>query len=246
MSRLQTSICKACSTALSPAMTIGNKNGFDFLCCPQCRTVTVSPFPTPEELMAFYQSYKGTVNYRDKAGKKLNRASKRLKRLMRLTSAKRFLDVGCNYGFTVKAALDLGLDAKGIDIDNTAVSQSKESYGTTKFETISVQDYAARGEKADIIYTSEVIEHVPDPDSFVQAIAQILDKDGILYLTTPDAGHWRRPKEFTQWEQAMPPEHITYFTRKGISALLQKHGLKVESFTFTLKPNLRLIARKMT
>lgn len=225
-------------------MAVGRKNGFDFLQCPHCRTVTVSPFPTPAELNAFYQSYKGTVNYRDKAGKKLSRATKRIKRLMHLTSAKRFLDVGCNYGFTVKAALDLGLSAKGIDIDGTAVSQSQSTFGPEHFQAISVEQYAAAGGKADIIYTSEVIEHVHNPDGFIEAIATILDAGGLLYLTTPDAGHWRRPKDFSQWGQAIPPEHITYFTRRGISHLLEKHGLRVQSFTFTLKPNIRLIAKK--
>lgn len=236
--------CKACKTYLQHPIALGRKNGFDFLQCQLCRTVTVSPFPNPAELNAFYQSYKGTVNYRDKAEKKLLRATRRIKRLMRFSQGKRFLDVGCNYGFTTKAALDLGLQAKGIDIDEMAVAQSKSAYGADHFQTISVEQYAATGAKADIIYTSEVIEHVHDPDAFVKAIADILDNRGLLYLTTPDAGHWRRPKAFPEWEQAIPPEHITYFTRKGISLLLENHGLKVKSFTFTLKPNLRLIAKK--
>ena len=112
------------------------------------------------------------------------------------------------------------------------------------FETISVQDYAKRGEKADIVYTSEVIEHVPDPDGFMAAIAAILSPGGVLYLTTPDSSHWRRPKNFPTWKEVMPPEHITYFTRKGMKGLLEKHGLTPEKFFFSLKPGMRLIARK--
>lgn len=244
MSLVQDRHCKACSAQLELSMAVGRKNGFDFLRCPHCQTVTVSPFPTPAELTAFYQAYKGTVNYRAKADKKLTRATKRIKRLMRLNNAKRFLDVGCNYGFTVKAALDLGLQAKGIDIDATAVAQSQQSYGAEHFQTISVEQYAATGAAADLVYTSEVIEHVHDPDGFVKAIATILDKGGLLYLTTPDGGHWRLKSNFAAWEQAMPPEHITYFSRKGITLLLEKHGLQVQGFTFTLKPHIRLIARK--
>ncbi len=239
-----TPFCKACHTDLGAAKSIGQKNGYDFLPCPSCGTVTVDPFPTPEQLNAFYQGYKGTTDYRAKQDKKIRRARGRIRRLKYLTAGRSFLDVGCNYGFTVKAAQDLGLDAFGIDMDATAIKACCARFGKKNFEAISVQDYAARGAKAGIIYTSEVIEHVPDPDSFIAAISKTLQKDGILYLTTPDSGHWRRARDFAQWNEAIPPEHITYFTRRGIRGLLEKHGLRVEKFFFSLKPGIRLIARK--
>jgi len=236
--------CKACDEPLSKARSLGRKNGFEFLPCSRCGTVTVSPFPSLDELISFYQSYKGTVNYRAKREKKIARARKRISRLVKLTPGRRFLYVGCNYGFSVKAALDLGLDARGIDIDATAVAESRSAFGSSLFEVASVEEYATRGKKVDILYTSEVIEHVPDPGSFVCAIAKILETDGILYLITPDAGHWNRPRDFTTWEAVIPPEHITYFTRLGITTLLEKYGLKVVNFAFSLKPGIRVTARK--
>ncbi len=237
--------CRACAAPLNPSThSVGAKNGYALLRCPACASVTVNPWPTVEELIAFYQSYKGTTDYTKKKDKKIERARRRLQRLMPQAPGKRFLDVGCNYGFTVKAGRDLGLDAHGIDIDDTAVTASRNMFGQNLYETVSVQDYAARGEKADIIYTSEVIEHVPDPDSFVASIAQILSKDGVLFLTTPDAGHFRVPRDFAKWNDVMPPEHITYFTKKGLTLLCAKHGLKIKSFGFTFKPGIRLTAVK--
>ncbi len=68
---------------------------------------------------------------------------------------------------------------------------------------------------------------------------------GSLYiLTTPEGGHWSLPRDFTKWSACMPPEHITYFTRKGIKTLLEKHGIMVEKFYFSWKPGMKLIARK--
>ncbi len=235
--------CKACGNAINTGNQIGHARGYDLLRCPACATVVVNPWPTVAELMAFYQSYKGTSDYRKKAKRKVQRATRRLRKVASRAPGKRLLDVGCNYGFTVKAGLDLGLDARGIDIDATAVAASVETFGQ-HFECVAVQDYAARGETADMIYTAEVVEHVPDPDSFIAAIAKILVPNGVLYLTTPDAGHFTVPKNFATWHHVMPPEHITYFTRKGIAQLLAKHGLKVEKFFFTFKDGMRLIARK--
>lgn len=240
----QTPACKACSASLSGVVSLGSKNGYELLRCPACATVIVDPWPTIEELMHFYQSYEGTTDYKKKKDKKIARAKRRIARLAPQAPGKKFLDVGCNYGFTVQAARDLGLDAHGIDIDATAVAASREIFGKAFYETISVQDYAARGGKADMIYTSEVIEHVPDPDSFVAAIAKILNPGGLLFLTTPDAGHFRVPRDFITWGDVMPPEHITYFTRKGLQILFEKHGLRVMNFAFNFKPGIRALAVK--
>ena len=237
--------CKACHTALNPAQSLGSKSGYDLLPCPECKTVTVNPFPTVEQLIAFYQSYQGSTDYQSKKDKKIRRAKRRIQRMIPLAPGKKFLDVGCNYGFTIAAALGLGLDAHGIDVDRTAVAASQDMFGKEHYTAISVEDYAAQGHKADMVYTSEVIEHVPVPDSFVKAISQILNKGGILYLTTPDGGHFRLPKDFTKWEAVMPPEHIIYFTRKGIRHLLEKHGFKIRKFAFTLKPGMQVWAEKI-
>lgn len=235
--------CKACGASLVGATNRGHKDGFDFLECGQCKTVTVDPFPTVAELVAFYQSYEGTSDYRKKKDRKIARAMRRLRKLLALAKGRRFLDVGCNYGFTVEAAKRLGLEVKGIDIDATAVAASREMFGHD-YEAISVEDFAARGEKADLIYTSEVIEHVHDPAGFVAAIAKILTPGGVVMITTPDAGHFRVPRTFTDWYAVMPPEHITYFTKKGLSTLLEQHGLTVVKTAFNLKPGMQVIARK--
>ena len=139
--------CRACETMIdSAAAKIGHKNGYDIVKCGNCGSAVITPFPTLDQLMAYYQSYEGTVDYQKKAPKKIARAKKRIARLASMTQGKKFLDVGCNYGFTIKAALDLGLDAHGIDIDDTAVTQSKQSFGDKYYETISVEDYAAAGQ----------------------------------------------------------------------------------------------------
>lgn len=235
--------CRACNG--TDATRIGNKGEYALHRCNACGTVTVLPFPTIDELKAFYEAYKGTTDYTKKETSKIRRSRARIKRLMRLTSGKRFLDVGCNYGFAVVAAHALGLDAHGIDVDSTAITSNQQRYpGKGAFTYIPVESHAANGAKADIVYTSEVIEHVPDPNSFVAAMAKILDAGGVLYLTTPDASHFKVPRNFTTWDQVIPPEHLTYFTRKGMKALLERHGFTNVKFRFNLKPGMRVVASR--
>jgi SAM-dependent methyltransferase len=236
--------CKACHTPLDLTRSRGEKNGYTLVPCAHCDTITVNPFPSLEQLIAYYQAYRGTPDYKTKADKKIQRSTGRVKRIKKYTDGKKFLDVGCNCGFTVKAALNEGLDAKGIDIDADTVKFANDTYGA-HFAVSSVEDYAAQGHKADIVYTSEVIEHVLDPDGFVKAIADILTPGGVLYLTTPQGHHWTYKQDISHLRIVQPPEHITYFSNKGIALLLEKHGIKFEKFQFSLKPGIRLIARKV-
>lgn len=237
----QQPICKACLEPLSE-YSLGEKNGYNLLACTSCGSVTVAPYPKPEELKNYYKNEKNRAGIQEKKDSQIERATRRIERLTKLTQGKRFLDVGCNYGYAVQAAKALQLEAFGIDIDDIAVGTAKKEFGAENFALSSIEEYAAQGKKADIIYTSEVIEHIHNPDSFIEALSKVMEPSGVLYLTTPDGNHFMIPQDFTSWEAVIPPEHIVYFSRKGIKTALERHGFIVKKFFFNLKPGIRLIA----
>lgn len=235
--------CKACLAPVSEK--IGRKDKYDLLRCNQCRTVTVDPWPTVAELQAHYQNYFKTGHYLKKKDSKIRRVSKRLRRIMGFDPpGKRFLDVGCSVGFSIPAAQKLGLEPKGIDLDAATLDAGRAAFGGQYFEQISIEDLAARGDRFDIAYANEVIEHVSDPESFVRAVARTLVSGGVFYVTCPDGGHRRVPKDFAQWDMVIPPDHLTYFSREGLTALLARHGLKVRKFQWSFKPGIKAIAVK--
>jgi hypothetical protein len=67
---------------------------------------------------------------------------------------------------------------------------------------------------------------------------------GLLYITTPDIGHWRRPKDITTWDAFCPPSHCVYFTPKNLRLLLERHGFQVSHRRFAWKPGIKIIARR--
>ena len=236
--------CRGClSVALSP---VGEKDGFRLFRCESCGTTVTDPYPTNEELMAYYSNYAQTGNYLKKQDRKFKRGLGRVKRMLRAGApGKRFLDIGCSIGAVTAAAASLGLDAYGIDIDPQTLEVAKQQYGDrAKFDFISVEALAARGDKFDMIYMSEVVEHVNNPEEFIAAIASLLNTGGLLYLTAPDGGHFGVPKKFTDWDMVTPPNHLTYFTRKGITQLLSRHNLIAKKFQLALKPGLKVFAYK--
>lgn len=236
--------CRGCKGA--NLAKVGEKDGFALMRCADCKTVVVNPYPADAELMEYYQQYRKTGEYLGKKDSKLRRAQGRVKSILsQKPPGKKFLDVGCSVGFVVVSATDMGCEATGIDIDADVINiANREFAGKGRFEAIAVQDLAARGDKFDMVYSSEVVEHVRDPEDFIAAISKVMNPGAVLYLTAPDGAHFRVPKDFSSWGMVCPPEHLTFFSRKGITQLLARHGLKVEKFQLAFKPGLKVFARK--
>lgn len=225
---------------------IGEKNGYALLRCNQCQTVIVDPYPTEDKLAEHYTDYHKNDSYGKKKQSKLRRARRRVKRMLReMRSGNKFLDVGCNLGYTAEAARELGLKAYGIDIDPVAIEIAKKSFPKTAgFEQITIEDMARRGDKFDLVYCSEVLEHVGGSEGFIEAVAKVMNPGAILYLTTPDAGHWRVPKSFSSWSMVCPPQHVTYFSREGLRRIFERHRLRILSFQLAMKPGIKVLAWK--
>jgi len=227
----------------------GEKNEFVMVQCQQCDLVWVDPMPAGEVLTEFYENYHKTGQYTRKAASKTRRAKKRIRRQGRLVMGQRFVDVGCNAGFAVEAARQLGYQALGIDIDSVAIVAAQEQFPDAEFRVQAVQDLAAEGHTFDLIYCSEVIEHLPELDSFVAALCQLMHEHSVLYLTTPDLGHFKLRWPFWQgsvleWDAIRPPEHLFYFRRGNLARLLQQHGLSRVHFEASLQPTLKVRAQR--
>lgn len=234
--------CRACGDAAN--LPVGTSNGFDLVECATCGTILVAPFPSQEELNKIYEDYEMNMGYRPKRDKKIARSTKRLKSFVAKGPGKRLIDVGCNMGYTVAAGQNLGLEAYGIDVDSGSIAEAKKEFGEDNFDCIDVRDFAKKGEKFDLIYTSEVIEHVADPEGFVEALAEIANPGAVIYLTTPDAKHFAVPRDFTSWENVKPPIHILYFTRRGLTKLFETRGFGDIRFRFNMKPGIRMLAKR--
>ena len=172
----------------------------------------------------------------------ISQIRKRLEKITRDHAGRRFLDASCRQGYGVLAAKELGFQAHGIDPHDFFIAFAKDKYDPHLFEQATVQDYAAKGGQADIIYVVEGFCEQPDPDGYMTALSKILAPGGKLYLQEPDGNHLRLPMNFANWSFADPPLNFSYISKKGMEILLHRHGLKVEKSFFTWAPFMRLIA----
>ncbi|MBT4486347.1 MAG: methyltransferase domain-containing protein [Rhodospirillaceae bacterium] len=219
--------------------------------CADCGLVFLSPMLNDDALAALYANPDsgGTRAYFRKEASKLRRARGRVRHLANAMNGgpdgRSFLDVGCSGGFMTQAAMEAGFVATGIDPDGDAVAHAREHYPGASYHVGGLIDFAAHSEAGfDAVYCSEVLEHVADANAFIGAIAHAMATGGALYLTTPDIGHWRRPKKLSDWDVFTPPHHCLFFSETNLRQLLARHGLEIYRRQWAFKPGLKVLARK--
>ena len=104
----------------------------------------------------------------------------------------RILDIGCGGGLLAEPFARLGADVTAIDASSEAIHAAKShanaqglaiDYRACLSEELS-SELSATGEKFDLIYSSEVIEHVAARGPFIGAIADMLAPEGLVIITT--------------------------------------------------------------
>lgn len=203
--------------------------------CAGCGLVFVHPMPNTDDLAAFYNAHEGYIS---KPESRLRRARRRLRRFRNYRRSGRFLDIGCSGGFIAEAAREAGFEAHGIDISQTSIDFARAHYPENTYlcgDFISA-DLAER--RFDAVYSSELIEHLIDPNPFLARIAQVMAPGAVLFLTTPDHGHWRRPRDLSKW--ICPPFHLTYFSQANLYHLLERHGFRVLKRERNMKPGIKV------
>jgi len=110
---------------------------------------------------------------------------------------KTVIDIGCGGGILTEAMSQLGAKVTGIDLAIDVLDVAKQHAKANKLEInyqkISAEEFAEKNAgKFDIVTCMEMLEHVPDPLSIVQACAKLVKPGGWVFLSTLN----RNPKSF--------------------------------------------------
>ncbi len=120
------------------------------------------------------------------------------------------IDVGCGGGLVCEPLARLGAKVTGIDADENAIevatSHAKQSGLKIKYEATSSENMK---KKYDVVLALEIIEHVDNPELFVQSIFNLCKPDGLVIFSTLN----RTPKSYALGIVAA--EHIVKWVPKG-------------------------------
>lgn len=113
-------------------------------------------------------------------------------------SGQRVLDVGCGGGILADAMARKGASVLGIDLAPKSLKVAQlhalEAQTTgVDYREVSAEDLAAEQPGSfDVVTCMEMLEHVPDPASIVQACARLVKPGGWVFFSTLN----RNPKSF--------------------------------------------------
>lgn len=103
---------------------------------------------------------------------------------------KNVLDAGCGDGRVAQImGKYLGIRLYGVDISKKGVELAKKAGVKAKIADLS-KKIPFKDNFFDLVISTEVLEHVIDPDTFLKEIHRILKPNGLLLLTTPNLSSW--------------------------------------------------------
>jgi 2-polyprenyl-6-hydroxyphenyl methylase / 3-demethylubiquinone-9 3-methyltransferase len=145
----------------------------------------------------------------------------------------RILDIGCGGGLLSEPMARLGADVVGADpaTRNIPVAQlhAEQSGLTIDYRLTTAEELAAAGEQFDVVLNMEVVEHVPDPQSFLTACQTLLKPGGLMICSTLNrnaksfgmaiiGAEWVMrwlPKGTHDWNKFITPDELAEFIRKA-------------------------------
>ncbi len=165
-------------------------------------------------------------------------------------SGKKVLDVGCGGGILTESMSKEGAQVTGIDLSTKALKVAElhqlESGVSVRYQSISAEDLARNEpESFDVVTCMEMLEHVPNPASVVQACANLCKPGGTIFFSTLN----RNPKAYLfaiigaeyvlkllpkgthQYEKFIKPSELAQYTRAANLEFLEIKGLTYNPLT---------------
>jgi 2-polyprenyl-3-methyl-5-hydroxy-6-metoxy-1,4-benzoquinol methylase len=186
--------------------------------CPECQSHFYHPLPETRYSEKKYS--KEAIHYLCMQGISIEFS---LHALSALPEKKgRFLDVGCGPGFMVDLweRQQLG-SALGIEPSPSGDFGRDKLHRTIRAQHLE-EDQRSECEPFDIVLCTEVLEHVPDPVSFLRALSKKVAPQGTLVFSTPNTGPISPdgPTAINLMEALSPGFHVTLFSEKALRTLL--------------------------
>jgi len=131
----------------------------------------------------------------------------------------KLLDVGCGDGVALYLLRDIpNLRLFGTDSSEKALRTAKEKVPDGEFEMSDTSSLPYKDESFDVVISSDVIEHVEDPEKMLTEIKRVAKKEAYIIVGTPI----RREK------LPIDPQHEQEFFKEDFSDMMSKFFSNIE------------------
>jgi len=213
------------------------KDGYEILECPTCGTLFRADLPTPAELTEIYgPDYFADISatgagrgYSDYLGEEINHranAAARMQLLERYHPVASLLDVGSAAGFFLDEARKRGWRVEGVELAVDMAHYARNRLGL-EVHASPFEDADVKPNVFDVITMWDYLEHSLDPARDLRKAASLLRQNGLLAISTGDAGSIPAKVFRSRWHLLTPRHHNFFFTRRSLERAFQDAGFEV-------------------
>ncbi len=196
--------------------------------------------------------YKHWSKLREQNRRLQHREIESMKFLIKVFRDGEFLDVGCGDGLFLSKVMKVFPSQKcyGMDFSQAEVDLAVKRGMNVKQGNIE-EKFPFQSNKFNIVYAGEVIEHLFNPDHFLEESNRILKEDGYLIISTPNLLAWFNrilvplgiqplfvePSTKSKFvgsgplrrfkQDSVPVGHVRIFTLEALKDILKMHGFKI-------------------
>ena len=214
-----------------------DKWGFTYVRCPRCRTLYMSPRPSPEVMDSYYSD---SENYRYWAEhifpasegtrrEKINRPW--LDRILAWCEeydvpTGTLVEVGPGFGTFASLAVETGRFDRVIGIEaNPAMAESCRRHGIEVIDR-PVEEATDELRDADLVCAFEVVEHLFEPGAFIRSCGELVKPGGLLVVSCPN-GLGFDIEFLGAHSLAIDPEHVNLLNPLSLRGLVEAAGFEV-------------------
>jgi 2-polyprenyl-3-methyl-5-hydroxy-6-metoxy-1,4-benzoquinol methylase len=235
-----------------------NRNilSFNIMVCKNCDAGFLSPPPAPSYLRKIYAiSGHGLTKPTSlqevvAAERAFPNSSIDAERMVEIVSSanasnsRQALDVGAGFGWGTRALVSKGYSVVALNPSayENAVFEAMNGFSPT---AVMFEDYRTE-EKFGVIYLSQVLEHVINPRSMIGRVVDLLEVGGAVVIAVPNFNSMSVKILGTRDNSCLwVPEHVNYFTEKGLTSLLEQSGLNIEKIDYISRFRYNAISRRL-
>ena len=160
----------------------------------------------------------------------------------------RILDIGCGGGLLSEPMSRLGASVVGVDPVGKNIKAAKLHAKQTgldiDYRVSTAEDLLEKKELFDVILNMEVIEHVPNPEKFLETCSGLLKSGGLMTCSTINRNSksylWAiigaeyimgwLPRHTHEWEKFITPEELSTLLTRSCLELIDTKGFVFNFF----------------
>lgn len=225
--------CPVCKNMDCPRQF--DRYGFFYVQCNVCDTLFVDPRPDYSDLAKFYEDSPSTRYWIDEFFMPMVEARREKifkPRAVYVSSqfpgkrSGKVADIGAGFGLFLEELKKIWPDTSMSAIEPSSdMANICEEKGFDVIRSM-LEDVDPSSRKFDLITAFELFEHVLKPEVFLKKVYELLQPEGVLFLTTLNGLGFDIQLLWERSKSVFPPHHLNFLNPRSIAMLLERTGFR--------------------